>query len=397
MPNTERPINPSIWIVTFIALILQVSLKFSYDDYLNDWGKRAFHFIWISTLYFSLTQILVVERPKIPTKVILIIQFMIPVLLSFVLPRMHLGAILSIPWLLIIRMKILLSSDRWDRVFDVAIALNIIISTILIFLNGPDISSELTDYIFFEILSNILTLGFVIWMFRLYVLKLKSRVSNYEEEAWHHKWYYSLMLHLGHNLRTPLAAVNSNLDVIKFKVEDPKVKASLDRATEGGDKLKKMVNSLITASNMNHIKEQGDTVANVLKSFVEQAEKSIVLVDQDPCNLKIKGPEIVSFVMAIDAFTDNSLRHGASQVSIEMHHDHVLVKDSGPGLPHKVKERITNTSKEDESHEGFGSSLYFVMTLLRESGWHVALVEWNDGVEFKLERAIQNWAQKVIS
>jgi signal transduction histidine kinase len=310
---------------------------------------------------------------------------------------MHLGVILSIPWMLIVRMKILLSNDRWGKWFDVTLVLTIIISTILTLLNERQVSSELTEYIYFEILSNILTLSFVVWMFRQYLLGLKSRVSSYEEEAWHHKWYYSLMLHLGHNLRTPLAAVNSNLEVIKFKVKDPSLRTSLERAILGGDRLKKMVNSLITASNMNHVKEQGDTVASILRGFVEQTDRSVDLADFDPYKVKIKGPEIVSFIMAIDAFTDNSLRYGASNVSIEMRHDHVLVKDNGPGLSVEVKERITHTSKEDNSHEGFGSSLHFVMTLLRESGWQVELVEWQQGVTFKLQRSIQNWTQKAIS
>lgn len=387
---------PDIAILVF-CLILELTLKKFLDEDLDTIGEWVFHVFWMVSLYGSLYHILKVENPIMWVRVLFFVQFTTPLILTAVLPNFFIVAILTLPWASIIKMKFILSQDRWLRPFDYLLLLNLIIGLTLTITNGQAVFLDDGNYLYMEFLNSIVTLLFVFLIFRNFLTRLKDDVMAYRETEWYHKWYLSLLLHLGHNIRTPLSAILTNIDVLNFKFSKLEgIKQPLERVKEGGNKLNDIVNSIIHSSNSNLITESGMSITSVVDYFVSQKKAQIHFKSINNNEIKIKGPEIVSILLALDLLTRNALKYGAPPICIEIKENTILFFDSGIGLPKDVIQELEmNTFTPNASSNG--NSLKFIFTLLVESGWTISIIKNANGATYEIRRGIRNWAEKAIS
>ena len=266
---------PDIAILVF-CLLLEFTLKFLLDNKLDTTEEWLFHVVWMICLYGGIYHILKIENPKSWVKALFFVQFSTPLILTIALPKIYIVAVLMLPWASIIKMKFILSQDPWLRPFDYLLLLNLIIGLTLTITKGQVVFLEDGNYLYMEFLNGMVTLLFCFLIFRNFLNKLRTDVVAYRETEWYHKWYLSLLMHLGHNIRTPLATILNNIDVIAYKhSEIDGLIQPLERIKEGGGKLKRMIDSIIQSSNSNLITEQGMSVTSVVDYFVAKTKAQI--------------------------------------------------------------------------------------------------------------------------
>lgn len=385
------------YIILILCLSAELVLKFSLETQFNNQGERIFHVLWMIVLYSSILAILKYENPSLWLKGLFFLQFSTPMLLSFVLPKIFIVSVLALPWALLIKMKFILSQDKSLKFFDLLLLMNLVVGLLLIITRGEEVFLEDGNYFYVEFLNSLVTLLFAFLIFRNYLIELRKSVISYRETEWHHKWYLSLLLHLGHNIRTPLAAVLNNIDVIDYKYSNTEgLEKPLQRIKEGGNKLNRIVDSVIHSSNSKMITEAGMPITSVVDHFVSNSEAQIHFKSLNNKEVIIKGPEIVSLLMALDLLTFNAQEYGEAPIRIVMQGNTIIFEDSGKGLPEVVIKDLENSSRAPNA-SAYGNSLKFIFTLLRESGWYITINKKKAGACYVIRRGIQNWAEKAIS
>ena len=294
-------------------------------------------------------------------------------------------------------MKFILSQDKSLKLFDILLLINLVVGLLLIITRGEQVFLEDGNYLYIEFLNSLVTLLFAFLIFRNYLIELRKSVISYRETEWHHKWYLSLLLHLGHNIRTPLAAILNNIDVIGYKYSKIEgIEQPLERIKEGGNKLNRIVNSVIHSSNIKMITEDGMPITSVVDYFVGNNEAQIHFKSLNNDEVIVKGPEIVSLLMALDLLTLNAQEYGEMPIRIAIRGNTIVFEDSGKGLPEVVIKDLEKSSRAPNAST-YGNSLKFIFTLLRESGWAISIVKSKKGAAYEIRRGIQNWAEKAIS
>ncbi len=385
------------YIILFVCLTIELALKFSLDAQFNSLGERMFHVLWMTVLYISILTILKFENPSIWLKGLFFLQFSTPLLLTLVLPKIYIVSLLALPWAILIKMKFILSQDKSLKLFDILLLINLVVGLLLIITRGEQVFLEDGNYLYIEFLNSLVTLLFAFLIFRNYLIELRKSVISYRETEWHHKWYLSLLLHLGHNIRTPLAAILNNIDVIGYKYSKIEgIKQPLERIKEGGNKLNRIVNSVIHSSNIKMITEEGMPITSVVDYFVGNNEAQIHFKSLNNDEVIVKGPEIVSLLMALDLLTLNAQEYGEMPIRIAIRGNTIVFEDSGKGLPEVVIKDLEKSSRAPNA-SAYGNSLKFIFTLLRESGWAISIVKSKKGAAYEIRRGIQNWAEKAIS
>ena len=385
------------YIILILCLSAELVLKFSLDSQFNNQGEKIFHVLWMTILYSSILAILKYENPSKWLKGLFFLQFATPMLLSFVLPKIFIVSILALPWALLIKMKFILSQDKSLKFFDFLLLINLVIGLILIVTRGEQVFLEDGNHLYIEFLNSLVTLLFAFLIFRNYLIELRKSVISYRETEWHHKWYLSLLLHLGHNIRTPLAAILNNIDVIGYKYSKIEgLDQPLGRIKEGGSKLSRMIDSIIHSSNSKLITEKGMSITSVVDYFVSHTDAQIHFKSLNSSVVIIKGPEIVSLLMALDLLTVNAQEYGATPINIIIRGNTIQFFDSGEGLPETIIQELEKPLANTNA-SAYGNSLKFIFTLLRESGWNITIDRQKTGASYVIRRGIQNWAEKAIS
>lgn len=385
------------YIILIVCLSAELVIKFSLDTQFNSQGERIIHVLWMIVLYSSILAILKFENPSLWLKGLFFLQFSTPLLLTLVLPKIYIVSLLALPWAILIKMKFILSQDKSLKLFDFLLLMNLVVGLVLIITRGEQVFLEDGNYLYIEFLNSLVTLLFTFLIFRNYLIELRKSVISYRETEWHHKWYLSLLLHLGHNIRTPLAAILNNIDVIDYKYANiDGLNRPLKRIKEGGNKLNRIIDSVIHSSNSKMITEAGMPITSVVDYFVGNSKAQIHFKSLNNNEVIIKGPEIVSLLMALDLLTLNAQEYGAAPIRISIRGNTIVFEDSGKGLPDVVIKDLESSSRAPNA-SAYGNSLKFIFTLLQESGWSISINTQKTGASYVIRRGIQNWAEKAIS
>lgn len=398
MSSIEKALPALVWTAYAVITLGSIAFRYSFDSGLTPLPNLALHIVWMFLLHYMIVTL--VWKPKAPAyaKVIFIVQMLVPLVLSLFMPKMHMVTVLSLGWLVLIQVKLLMDDDKWRQLFDWLLIAYLFFAFVGVILHREVYSAVLREFLYGEFIATIFTFALAFWVFRLYIYELRKDMYLYREEAWYHEWYYTLMKHLGHNLRTPASQISSNLELMRMQQErENKMNPALNRALSGSGRLKQMLDSVVISSSINNLSQNGDTVEDVLLNFLAKSTHPVKLEVREPFLERIKGPEIISLVMALDAFVDNSWRYGASKVILEMNEGGIRLKDNGPGLPDYVRENIGKAHLGESTSETYGLSIHFMFQLLKESGWTIVVEEWKKGVTYKISRIHSNWSKRALN
>ncbi len=180
-----------------------------------------------------------------------------------------------------------------------------------------------------------------------------------------------------HHLRTPIAIMEGNLDLIKDSVVNENAKQFVENLSQGIDRLKKLTEELLAISSM----EAGQVLTTeevnlheiilpIIDVFDQKAKaKGIHLVRQitSQSNLKIRAnPNLLT--MAFSNLLDNALRftqEGEVIISVQNARDRatIQVKDTGIGIKEEELNNLftkfhRGTSSLTSEYQGVGLGLF---------------------------------------
>ena len=183
-----------------------------------------------------------------------------------------------------------------------------------------------------------------------------------------------------HELRTPLAAQKVHTQVAMQATDDKVRNEALQEVVASVDRATHMVEQLLTLSrldpegslccgenaNLCHIAEE-----QLSEIGIAALEKNIDLSLEAPHDCLVKG-EAVMVGILIRNLVENAIRYtpegGTVTVSImeEDQHRHIVVEDSGPGIPEEEYEKVFKRfyRVSEGNHEGTGLGLAMVQRII---------------------------------
>ncbi|WP_455202712.1 ATP-binding protein [Kaarinaea lacus] len=183
-----------------------------------------------------------------------------------------------------------------------------------------------------------------------------------------------------HELRTPLAAQKVHAQVAMQSSDDKARNEALQEVVDSIDRATHMVEQLLTLSrldpegslccgenaNLCHIAEE-----QLSEIGIAALDKNIDLSLDAPDDCFVKGESVMVGIL-IRNLVENAIRYtpegGTVTVSImeEDNHRHVIVEDSGPGIPEEEYEKVFKRfyRVSEGNHEGTGLGLAMVQRII---------------------------------
>lgn len=197
-----------------------------------------------------------------------------------------------------------------------------------------------------------------------------------------------------HELRTPLAALKTQLQVAQGASENGERAQAIARALAAGDRATRLVEQLLTLARLEHDawKRQAETVdlhaaaAQVLaESAQTAAEKNIRLSLEGAPGLTITGHSGLLAIL-LRNLVDNALRYSPPHTEIDVRVGRTAegivldVQDQGPGIPAAERENALRRFHRLEGAEAGGSGLGLSI-VARIAQLHNAQLELLEGSE----------------
>ncbi len=266
------------------------------------------------------------------------------------------------------------------------------VGNLILFLNCQ---RELDSQHSFEKNSLLISIGVIASVFVLIVLISKRVIAPIQETYIKQKQFIT---GASHELKTPLAIISSNADVLEMMNGDSKWTQNIHNQV---DRLTSLVNSLVVFSRM----EEKDTVertrfdlANALESRIEDFnelahfQKKNIVTDIDP-DLHYFGEE-ASIVQLMDILLENAIKYAPEDsgisVSLKKNRKYAILKVSNKatvqkGDLSKVFERFYRLDESRNSAiKGYGIGLSMAQLIAEKHKETIRAYAPEDGI-FKIE------------
>lgn len=173
-----------------------------------------------------------------------------------------------------------------------------------------------------------------------------------------------------HQLRTPLAALNGQVDLLSNDDVGPDGRKHLDRIRARTAQISRLANQLLSHAMVAHRGQAMESakvdLTDLTRRAVDEAipdtlERDVlVTLHPPPHPLRIDG-DPVNLAEALKNLVDNAVRHGAaSKIDVRVFNENgmaiVEVEDDGPGIPREMWPRVVQRFGAP-SPEGKGSGL----------------------------------------
>jgi signal transduction histidine kinase len=204
---------------------------------------------------------------------------------------------------------------------------------------------------------------------------------------------------IGHDLRTPLTAINAALEAIEDHLADDPERylRVISQQTRVMEHLVTDVTTL-AALEAGSIKHEPTDVSELIDEAVEafgplSKRSSITITSQASGDGTVRGDD-TALGRLIRNLLDNAVRHAETTVAISMAGDQdkieVTVSDDGPGFAEQLRTTAFDrfvTGDESRHSEGFGLGLAIAQSVVKAHNGHIQLGEGPGGiVTFSLPR-----------
>ncbi len=185
----------------------------------------------------------------------------------------------------------------------------------------------------------------------------------------------------GHELRTPLAVLKGNIELLKKQPLATSAERLVNRMEPMVADMQSLIEALLVLSRENQVTNQQVTVVNdLLRNTVEQA---IALFPEKTVHLTWQARHLIEaplseqlFAMIISNLVRNACLYSGDEpeLTVTIDHNHIIISDKGKGMDAKTLARIREPFyRGDEFGEkGFGLGLSIVDWLCQQCGWQVA-------------------------
>ncbi len=188
---------------------------------------------------------------------------------------------------------------------------------------------------------------------------------------------------IGHDLKTPLAALRVRIESVEDDSEREKMAESIDE-------LVRILDDILTLARLGKSGEamQKSDIAALIESIVDEFEASGADVIFTPPNDRIiAGVRPLLIRRALRNLISNAIKHGQiAAISLQQNRSNfeIFIDDSGPGIaPENIEKMFEPFTRADASRNratgGTGLGLTIARAIARSHGGDVALVNRSDG------------------
>ncbi len=227
--------------------------------------------------------------------------------------------------------------------------------------------------IIFNIIAIIFVLIIAYFLAKLFLRPMKKEIENLE----------NFLRDVTHEIQTPIAIINSNLEILEMKGEDNK---NLKRIKTASFRLSKILDDL------KHLKFREKKLQKLnlkeilkerLKFFITQIEnKNLKLnLDLEDVILKIDKEDLIKI---IDNLLSNAIKYSPTNSAIEIILNKNFLEVTNEGEIKNPKKLTQKFYRENQSEGGFGLGLYIVKNICDYYNFKLQISSKNKKVSVKI-------------
>ncbi len=228
------------------------------------------------------------------------------------------------------------------------------------------------------IVFNILALIFVLiisyFLAKLFIRPMKKEIQNLEE----------FIRDVTHEIQTPIAIINSNIEILEMKGEESK---NLKRIKNASNRLSKIFDDLkylrFREKNIQNINVK-DILKNRINFFATQIEnKNLKLnINLEDVILKIDKEDLI---IIIDNLLSNAIKYSPKNSTIEVILNENFLEVINEGEIKNISKITQKFYRENKSEGGFGLGLYIIQNICDYYNFKLQISSKNKKVSIKIE------------
>lgn len=148
-------------------------------------------------------------------------------------------------------------------------------------------------------------------------------------------WFSTLVNLVSHNLRSPLASILGNTQILAAKHPRIKNSVELERITSSVYASNNIIERLLKASFVSDQSEEIDLKKSIAKTYPSVETLGTPLSSYT-------YEQSVCLHLAIEVFVDNALKYSSGKVTIAFNRKVIVIQDLGPGLPNDAIENFAS-------------------------------------------------------
>lgn len=176
-------------------------------------------------------------------------------------------------------------------------------------------------------------------------------------------WFSTLVNLVSHNLRSPLASILGNTQILQAKHPSIKEDKELKRIITSVDTANGIIDRLLKAS---FVTDQAERIA--LKKSILKAYPTVVISGEPTGSFTYE--QSVCIHLAMEVFLDNALKYTSGKVTVTFNKRTIVIQDLGPGLPNDAIENFASV-KNHSVGTLHGIGVPFASRLLQSIGYQV--------------------------
>ncbi|MDY3006380.1 HAMP domain-containing sensor histidine kinase [Anaerococcus porci] len=203
-----------------------------------------------------------------------------------------------------------------------------------------------------------------------------------------------------HELKTPLAIINSQIDLYdEMYMNDDEVKDLIHMIKNESDRLKKLVTNLLDISELNSIKRDEKIE---ISSLIEEVNQDLAYLS-DKKNISIENKCDESYILGNDILIyrvfyniiENAMKYNKKDGYIKIYSKikkesiKIFIEDSGIGIENNERDKVFipfyRINKENQKEKGSGLGLSLIYKTIKIHGGEIKILDSKIGAKFSIK------------
>ena len=208
--------------------------------------------------------------------------------------------------------------------------------------------------------------------------QIQKEQQDYVESERTVEWFSTLINLVSHNLKSPLAAISVNAQLLEMKGANGSDFKELKRIVTAVETSNEIIHRLLKASFVT------DGMTNEgINSSLQKTYPGLQI--EGNLDLDLKYEESISIHLALEVFLDNSFKYSPKGVRISSDNGSIIIRDYGPGLTNDQLNSFGEVS-ENSSTSLHGIGIPFALKLLNSINYQVAPQNLKDGLMITIQK-----------